>query len=289
MAISPENIEWEQVNLGVREAFTKQSLPNGWLPNQKPSPALPIDEFISNLISPSRQSRLRLQKDFKDCEWTAECPYFFARSRIANAFLYANHQVRLDESRIRALTALANLKSRMEGLESEIASAAKSASALLRTNEDVPFELYSLRDMAEALAYSHILIGKNRENIGRLHVDLSQNRGNVWRISFVTSLGVAWYCLVRKKPSASGRFPAFMDAALASVSDALAPVVDWTSSIKTARKRVNGEWTRPSMLGRDVGDSHVSLRNMHERFLVFEKYVDALREGDRLKRMMDPP
>jgi hypothetical protein len=69
---------------------------------------------------------------------------------------------------------------------------------------------------------------------------LSKYPGNVWRLSFVSSLFEGWWVLTGKDPKASPRpCQEFVCAAWCSLSPRAAPTdADWGGAIKVALARV---------------------------------------------------
>lgn len=97
----------------------------------------------------------------------------------------------------------------------------------------------------ESLSRSREILENATGDIASLHKQLSKHRGNVWRLSFVSSLFAGWWVPTGKDPkSVLGPCQDFICAAWCSLAPAAAPTdADWGSAIKVALARCKpGQW-----------------------------------------------
>ncbi|RXG92274.1 hypothetical protein [Bradyrhizobium vignae] len=132
-----------------------------------------------------------------------------------------------------------------EELCDQIAEAARELD-LIATAQEHAYEpelegVPLLREM-DRLLRAHSAVENLRAPLTRLYLQRSQNAGDIWRISFASSLFRTWWQLTARDPSTTKPFTSFLDAAWQSLSaDELPFVKSWESAIETARARARNE------------------------------------------------
>jgi hypothetical protein len=230
-------------DLAKRLKVTADALPPGWLAGRIPRPSLPIDECVDQLI---RKHRIRPSSALRATHALGDCPYAVARSAVLRAASYARIQQSYeDELKPKVAAAVKYFRNEGRWLRGVLSGAERNAKVLADGVDLLELSLPHGKALFAALSRSRGLFENAGEDIALLHKELSKHRGNVWRLSFVTSLFSGWWLLTGKDPKSSpGPCQEFICAAWCSLSPAAAPTdADWGSAIKVALTRCQpGEW-----------------------------------------------
>jgi hypothetical protein len=170
-------------------------------------------------------------------------------------------------------------------LGAAVAKTYRQVTSLLQEGEFCGLSIPYLRDIAEALGHTQVLLEYTRPAVTNRHLELSQFAGDVWRRNFVTRLFVGWWNLTGRDPVPSaGPFQVFVEAAWCSLSpEATAVDADWRSAIQTCLDRSEpGSWrldlwpiTRVTEVPKAVSDSRlddfVKLLDLREQVRELER------------------
>lgn len=245
-------------------ALTDSSLsaPPGWIPWKAPKKALPIDEFVTELIEGKVRGRNRIIKLRDPDAFRAHCPYEIARRNS----IYALSRACSEQLKAEAIAK--TIRSRLTNAAAKIRKLDKFADVVAEFASDLTYvpELASLRvahnkmlepdfsgleaskRVAQLLAEVGGLLPSARAEVSGLHLKLSQavkseeDAKNVWRVQFVSSLGDTWMWLVGERPTKQGAFSEFVEASWNSLEDPAPDAWEWESPIRTAIKRKGEAW-----------------------------------------------
>jgi hypothetical protein len=230
-------------DLAKRLKVTTDALPSGWVAGRLPRPPLPIDECVDQLI---RKRRVRAPAELQAIHPLGDCPYAVARSAVVRAASYAGTQQSYeDELKPKVAAAVKHFKDEGRWLRSVMYGAEVKAQILVDGLGLLQLSFPRRKALLAALSRSRELLESTSSDIASLHKQLSKHRGNVWRLSFVSSLFAGWWVLTGKDPKSSpGPCQEFICAAWCSLSPAAAPTdADWGSAIKVALARCEpGQW-----------------------------------------------
>jgi hypothetical protein len=231
--------------------------PKNWKPWCEPSSPLPIDEFVTSLSGRKRSPTLRSANDLRSTysELVPDgCPYQIVRRAISYAVAFAfSEQQKAKQVADRFVPFLADAKKQQAEIDPLISSLIATLEGILRLpavhashnalvapNYD---RLSHVKTLAELLLSAKATLPLAVTEMSQQHSRLSQNPGDVWGIAFVSALGSNWQGIVGKKPSSSGLFPEFVEAAWASLEDPSPAMRSWESQIKTACLRNRAVWS----------------------------------------------
>jgi hypothetical protein len=213
-------------------------LPAHWTPWKQPVPALPIDEFITNLAGRKRKPLIR-SSDELGRDRLGECPYAIARAGVAKAIWFATVNDELQDLKAYTTSKLGDLKTELPALESKLLSAISHINSIGRSQELYQeFDGGKLSILGERLFATLYTIRETLPWIESHHLERSQHRGNLWRQAFVGSLFYTWWNLTNSDPSSSsGPFLEFVEKSWLSLSPNDLPEASWDSAIKTCLRR----------------------------------------------------
>jgi hypothetical protein len=174
------------------------------------------------------------------------CPYALARFAVLRAASRARiQQSHEDELRPAVAAAVKYFRDEVRFLRGVLSGAERKAKVLVDGLDQLELSLPHRDALYGALSRSRELIEGGAGDIASLHKELSKYRGNVWRLSFVTSLFEGWWVLTGKDPKSSpGPCQDFICDACCSLSLKAAPTdADWASALKVALTRCEpGQW-----------------------------------------------
>jgi hypothetical protein len=225
-----------------------------WTP---PSPTIPIDECISDLINrsknPQRQIKMRSRADIEIDGGADFCPYYAARSVIANAASHATETLKNRKNASEHAAQLSDLSADAAKLaKSYLAFVSKwKTSRILRdahfdgATEDVEetgrkaddafFSILNLRSAATPVIDSLNRIQEYAKT-SRGDFALKGSPADTWERAFIEQLGYFWYFLTAYSPTRGPDFGAFVTNSYASIGgdkDA-----NFERSIRTVLKNV---------------------------------------------------
>jgi len=196
---------------------------------------LPIDDIITKLCHSNREPRLRSREDLNALGLA--CPYYAARWAIAlaveNATVIASND---DPSRI-----LEAWRKAEEAVQ-KIREGAEALEALLKARLLWP-RWPLLRSPAINLVCNTMVelcrrdgIVKRAEDDARIEQEtFKNNQGDIWKLSFVAELGLAWRALTGTNPARTDPFLGFIAAAYESVTDK-SDEISWEGTVRRALK-----------------------------------------------------
>jgi hypothetical protein len=235
--------------------------PPGWIPWKQPKNSLPVDEFVTELITGKVRGRNKIIR-LRDAQtFRGHCPYEIARRNTVYALSHACSEQRKAEAIAKTIRSpLAKAAANVRKLDKFTDVIAEHASNLefvrnlasLRVAHNQMLEpdfsgLETSKRASELFAELVELLPSSCTEVTAHHLALSQyvkNEGdakNVWRVEFVSALGDTWMWLVGERPTAQGAFVGFVQAIWRSLED---PIKDWEweRPIKTAIKRKGEVW-----------------------------------------------
>ena len=166
-----------------------------------PRPALPIDECVSELI---RKRRIRAAANLTAIHPLGACPYAVARSAVIRAASQARIQQSYEsELKPKVAAAVKHFKDEGRWLGDVMYGAEVKAHILVDGLDLLQLSFPRRKALLAALSRSRELLESTSGDIASLHKQLSKHRGNVWRLSFVTSLFAGWWVLTGKNPKSS--------------------------------------------------------------------------------------
>jgi len=227
-----------------------RTLPAHWTPGRQPVPALPIDEFITSFAERKRRPRLRSPHDLR-CHRLGACPYAMARSGVAEAVEVAAMNGAAEDIKAFTTSKLKDLKNELPLLEPGLLSAFNHVRAIGSAQKRFQeLDFSHLLNLEDRLIAVYLAIRDSMPQIEALHLERSQNRGNLWRQSFVGSLFSTWWSLTNSDPSSSSApFLEFVSACWSSLSPDGLPEISWESAINSSLRRdSNSSWRREPSL-----------------------------------------
>lgn len=209
------------------------------VPWQKPSPSLPLDDFVDLLRTRSRPPKLRPATDLDRSK--CECPFLAARVYVFMAVAHAESKAPIASTQLRDANAARKATSKVQR-------------ELQRLTSQLDQQNYYLRAITKRLQNCLNQVGACAEEMTEDIRDLPDARGkpDFWKIQFALMLGFAWYQLTGRKPSSPGprqqvSFARFVEAAYDSVDPEREET--WDSQIRTAlalveRRPLRDRWNR---------------------------------------------
>lgn len=231
--------QWTRIDIAQLE---KRFFPNHdeeYVPWRKPSPSLPVDDFIDLLRTRLRAPKLRSEADLSRSK--IKCPYRTARVAVFMAVAHAESKAFIAAAQLRDANAARKAGSKIQRELQRLAAQLDQQNYYLRAITE------RLQDCAKQV---HTYAEKITEDIR----DLPDARGkpDFWKIQFAMVLGFTWFRLSGREPSPPGpkhqaSFARFVEAAYESVDPERE--VSWDSQIKTAmalveRRPPNDRWSR---------------------------------------------
>jgi hypothetical protein len=251
MKFDPADLPYDEISERLILGAGDKHLPDGWIAARLPRPALPVDIYLQKLLGHNTKRVLRDADDLRAQHPLGVCPFALARHGIAHAASHASYRSHKDtDVRPVVVEALQSAKKTFARLCTALGPAYRDANMLLEASEHIDLEAIPRRkQLAETMLVLLSLLPSAQPAMAGLHQELSQNTGDVYRLSFVRSLAGVWWQLAGADPSPSaGPFQEFVIAAWCSLSsDAASTDADWRSAIETAMRRVgDGEWRIPA-------------------------------------------
>jgi hypothetical protein len=242
----PFDLDLDGIYARLSFQASAQRLPPNWRPWKQPSPPLPIDEFITELIERRRAPKMRAPAELARYHPMGLCPYGVARAELARASLNALLCVDTERHRVTATAEIMLAAKGLPGLRAEIAAMVDRLMLISEAQEyafDQDLEGVPLIEHADNLAAVRSELQKLEEPLTRLYMRRSQTNvnANVWRISFAGFLFGAWWRLTGSDPSTTEPFTKFLDRAWQTLTAGRLPDLPWESAIGTARTRARLE------------------------------------------------
>jgi hypothetical protein len=219
----------------------RMTTPRSWRCGTEPSSPLSIDENITWLRKRKRTPKLR-----QDVREIVLCPYWYARFMTALAAVVATREAsRSDEFRLRSADGWRELAKKASRIRRELADnfGADPPEGKIVFPEDrwthyeAPLSITkAYEDVARSVSALSVI-----EQYGRFRRKILTNRQlDVWRLTFVTQLGLAWQILTGTRPSNSKAFLNFVAAAWESLTEDVELSWDW--HVRRALELRQADW-----------------------------------------------
>lgn len=209
------------------------SPPDNWATWKAPSPALPIDDLVSDLIRRNREPRLLPASELKERQGVV-CPFYIARFAVAVAVDAATTAAGEDPAEMAK-----RWRVHEEAAHQAIAAIATIGETLLSACRPAP-RLPLIETPELVNAYKTTLLVQRMGAFERIADEAQkwrrfyqQARGkpfDVWRTVFAGELGFAWVALTGAQPTRNEDFIYFVDAAFASIDEK--PEISWERTIR---------------------------------------------------------
>lgn len=214
------------------------SPPDNWATWKEPSPALPIDDLIADLIRRNKEPRLLSRSELKERQGVV-CPYYIARFAVAAAVDAATTAAAEDPAEMAKRWRIHEKAARQA-----ITAIAAIDETLLSASRPAP-RLPFVETPELVAAYKTVLLLRRMDSFDRIADEAQkwrrfyqQARGkpfDVWRAVFAAELGFAWAALTGALPSRNEDFTYFVAAAYASIDDELSEF-SWERAIRRVVK-----------------------------------------------------
>jgi hypothetical protein len=210
--------------------------PSDWRCWTKPTPALPIDEMISDLMRRNREPRLRSRSGLS-AEGIA-CPFYQLRFAIAAAVDAATEAGSEDPAQMAERWHSHEKKAR------QAAQVIKDIAASLPHSKQRPTPRLPLVEPPELIsAYKMTMLLRHMgtfdciaDHARRYRQLFQYDRGeahHTWRVVFAADLGFVWAALTGENPARTEPFIEFIIACFESIADGQ-PEVSWERPIRRA-------------------------------------------------------
>jgi hypothetical protein len=216
--------------------FTFRNPPPSWSPWKEPTAEskLPIDDVITRLRHSNRGPRLRSREDLNALGLA--CPYYAARWAIALAVENASVVAINDDP-----TQILGAWRKAEEAFQKIREGTEMVEALLKARLLWPRwpllrppAINQVCDTMVELLRSGVL--KHAEDDARIaQKTFRNNQGDIWKLSFVAELGLAWRALTGTNPARTDPFADFIAAAYESVTDKPGEI-SWERTVRRVLK-----------------------------------------------------
>jgi hypothetical protein len=213
---------------------TQLTPPPVWRCWVEPTPPIPIDEMITDLMRRNAEPRLRAPVELK--QQYVDCPYWVMRFAIAAAVDAASISAGKDPAE-----ETKRYRTRAEAAEQATVAIETLRTAMLQSARSPSPRLPFLETPEVIAANKEVLAFRHSGALERIAEDArhclqfyQHARGepfDVWRVVFVAELGFAWSAMTGAMPTRSEQFTAFIVAAYDSVAGGQ-PEVHWDRAIR---------------------------------------------------------